>query len=69
MATSCFFCATTHDLSEHLYDIPLCAGCRQMERFQILLLQQLCFIQTSLYEIHTVICGETIEVVHDEQEG
>ena len=51
MATTCFFCSSTHNISERTYDIPLCHGCQTMERFQILLLQQLCFIQSSLYEM------------------
>lgn len=48
---TCFFCSSPHATLSPAYDLPLCSSCVQMERFQILLLQQLCFIQSTLYEL------------------
>ena len=59
MATTCFFCSSTRTISERPYDIPLCHSCQTMERFQILLLQQLCFIQCSLYEMQEALSTPT----------
>ena len=60
MATTCFFCSAKHGIiTERDYDLPLCAACRGMDRFHILLLQQLCFIQGSLYDMQEALSTPT----------
>ena len=48
---SCFFCDAQHGLSEKPYGMPLYRDGLKMERWQILLLQQVAFMQSSPYEL------------------
>lgn len=71
MIPRCFFCATQHDVREREDTVDLCDACLRMDRFQILLIQQLSFIHMTLEQMYDAMTRghELFPVVPETQEG